>query len=297
MQKKFGFTIAEIVIAMVIVGIVSVVGILSFKPEMDDKKRSGYYKQIYKTLKTAGYNAFLEEHGNFGKAGGDFETEGLCNSLTGQINTSENNCNEAGIGISTTDFRNITPHFKASNGIEFWIDNNVKPLNIQDIYNNPININLIKIYANIEPDKKTKILMDNDNPKGNVVPFYITQYGEVIPVGAPLNDPKIIQAGVKISYKYNDNGYVSEKSITVPAENFNDAKGKAWGGKVWANNPLSYSNYGTSTDINCPEGEPEDGTGTCQEVVVKIDKDKNETKDTVCCKVCEYNCTPIILNK
>lgn len=327
MQKKFGFTITEVVIATVIVGVVSAISILSFKPEFDAKRRAGYYAQVYKTLKTAAYNAYLEQHGNFGTTSGTgSDITDFCNDLTEQINTSKKDCSLHGRDSSNqNDFaydKNEPgdlkrPHFIAANGISFWISQAYPLYNRNDSYNNQIGDRFYAVFADINPNGKNKVLR-TDNNNGDIVPFIITRHGEVIPMGEPIRDQKIVKAGVKISYKYTDgNGYVSERSTVVPAESLAEAYKMAWGKTVWANNPLSYDyfhdNSTNSLDTKwrtigrrTDSGEnPTDCKTTANENVkyrggavcatVEIDSAGN-TYD-ICCQTCKYNCTAIILNK
>lgn len=305
MHKKSGFTLAEIVITTAIVAIVSLIGLMSFKP--NTQMRAAYYRHVYETLKTAAYNGYLEKHDNFGKLrNGDnwvIAWGGMCRDLTDFINTVEGACNRSIIG-SDTDFNTAEQSFVATNGVDFWVNRDSSSTNVKDSYGNTTTLTYRIIYANISPKSRTKTIGDN------IVPFYITGDGDVIPAGAPLSDPEILKAGVKLTYKVKKDGFISSGNVIIPADSFDEARKMAWGNTIWINNPLSYrmdtdANWGYRDTRNSRQitdcvnyNEPENGTGTCEEVPKEIDKDGNVIDtQTVCCQNCTYNCSPVILNK
>ena len=334
MRKYSGFTIAEVVITTVIVGIVSLVGLMSFKPNA--KMKSAYYKHIYDTLKTAAYNGYLEKHDRFGHMPGsnNFTPEGLCEDLVFFINTTENNCDRGG-PIDFNDENRI--NFITTNGISFWFYDEAFPIidglanHVIDSYGNDISRTVVIVYADISPKQRNKVPFSNARDNGNIVPFLITDLGEVLPIGAPLLNSEIIKAGVKLTYNQKDHqGFISSKYVIIPADNYLDAKEKAWGDRtIWANNPMSFdpfcivvlANYthprGFNNNSMCSGnsrsagfnnqpaclpprfgGEPARGTGTCQTVATEVDEHGNPVRqEEICCQTCEYNCSPVILNK
>ena len=313
MYRKSGFTLAEIVITTAIIGIVSLLGIMSFKP--NTQMRSAYYIHVYETLKTAAYNLYLEKHDRFGRNGVNFGGEALCNDLTELINTAESNCGNT-VDSDETNFNgdNKIPAFVTTNGISFWMtgDLNTGDMNNdinKDSYGNLLGQNndgsglhYVIVFADIEPKKNNKTLLQTGGD-GNVVPFIITQYGDVYPIGAPMSNPDIIKAGVKITYKERDaNGFVSSKYRIIESSNFENARQEAWGDTVWINNPLSYGSFGVygnsdnrtlpGNKTNCRAlGEAAGTTGKC--VPDLVDSDNR----AVCCQSCTYKCNVVILNR
>ena len=137
MKKLFGFTMAELLVSMVIIGILMTTAIFTFKPF--DKGIKYLYSNTFYTLDRAIYNShenwipqdaanrdpFASITGALPANSGK-RTERLCEALTEYINTiesTENICNQNQISATANDeqFTDTNLQFTATNGVRYYI--------------------------------------------------------------------------------------------------------------------------------------------------------------------------------
>jgi len=126
MKKKTAFTVAELLIAMFIIGLISVAGIKTI--DNIDKSAKYMYSNVYHSLDRALYNAMF--FSNISNPFARTDNQGnnmtpqsrvtyLCRMLTEYFNTSSTNCNQGAVSQLGNAFGN--PHFIAANGVRFYI--------------------------------------------------------------------------------------------------------------------------------------------------------------------------------
>ena len=220
-NERKAFTLPEVLIVMVIVGVISVLMLTMVKP--NDKALKYQYYNAYNTLQTAAFNIyqdvqdailydFKDKSKKFAEGTGSAASRDFCKKLAvqrgsevsneyGYINTIEWNCNSfSSVNESTTNFSSLTPAFIASNSMKYYIS----PLQTKQFpdtlsIGNSTTINYFIVWVDLNGDRRPNTnKMENENRPPDIVPFIVTTSGEIIPIGVPINDMRYMQAYVKI---------------------------------------------------------------------------------------------------
>lgn len=254
-NHKNGFTLAEIVIAMAIIGIITAIALTTLKPAKSAVKY--LYMNAYNTVGLAYYNGFVLGYNPFsdkdvdGNAAVHSETkdtgaEILCRALTSYINTKDNvkdssvkdvngiakdysaSCSSTKITSPNADsFTDEKVQFVANNGMKYYISNLIKDDDIK-FYLVFIDTNGDKRPNSFDYRKKT-VEDDDGNTKEviqewpDIYSFALLETGRIVPLGIPEYDPMVLSA----RFVYFDNEGESlyyKKSLA-----YYQAKGAAWG--------------------------------------------------------------------
>lgn len=253
---KKGFSTAEILIVLVIVGIIAVAMMTTLRP--NDKMYGKLTYKAYDILNTALYNInaditeYNEKIVDNANAIGDTANEDslrrfpsdpidLCNKLAsredGYINTSYTNC--AQIYDSTDglvdDDNNVigNPTFVASNGMRFYLMNVNFALGSIDL-----KTTYYVMWVDVNGTKKPNSTLVTDTKKADTVPFFISKRnGTLVPTGIIAYDGSYLMA--KTVYSTPDLT-VGESGPRV----FMTARNAAFGNsKAWTKDPMSATMY------------------------------------------------------
>lgn len=245
---KQGFTLAEVVIAIAIVGIVTALALTTMKPS---KKAIKYqYINAYSAVERAYYNGMLKGYDPFSSkkvdgaepehtATKDTGALQLCRGLTTFINTKDaerdtddgfgqaydysSSCSDTKLTSELANsFTDEKVQFVASNGMKFYITKQLGGVNEGDV-------KFYLVFVDINGEKKPNSFEYDYYSNGTVKTepdihaFVILQSGHVIPIGAAEYDPVILTA--RVAY-FDENG---EVQFTRTSRAYYQAKGEAWG--------------------------------------------------------------------
>lgn len=264
--KKTGFTLAEVLIVLLIVTVLTIFSINAIRPRATTTPL--LYQRAYEALDTAAYNAWLQA-GDEGKVfAGDTADQiapfknvaknlsVLCRQLAGNdgyINTMtpESHCDRDALAIPTLGNENFTQdnaHFIATNGMRFYMSAERQGINSNYINsrNEAVNPRWYVVFVDLDGEKGLGTMAQpaDSNNTADVVAFAIvipSTVGErpvVIPIGVPTMDRRYMTAVVK----YPDNG--SGKDIMSLNLTYKEAAIKAYG---------SQQGSGSSVQIRRPE--------------------------------------------
>lgn len=255
-MKKSAFTIAEVLIAMGIIGIVVTFGVKA--TIQSDKGIRHIYSNTYHVLDTSLYNAM-----NFPRAGSaanpfdrnvavNVATKRLCQKLTEYINTVEANPCEANAANEyrtartdssarwVTDMGNnaeFTPDkvmFTATNGVRYFITRRM-PLN----NGNGLEPLFFIIYADVNGTRfpnsmeyraEADVNHRNRSKDPDIFAFAAIDNGRVLPLGVPEFDGKYMLS--RISYYNIENSRNDENTDILysrPSQPYYLMKAQAWG--------------------------------------------------------------------
>ena len=255
-MKKFkAFTLAEILIVFVIIGIIATVGVNTVKPWEKALKYS--YSRIYNALALATYNAVVNgpraEH-SFpdGLAGSTTENQGpekFCQDLAYFMNNVETHCGNPPITKAEGNYKvfdTTTPHIILSNGVKLWIGApNSNHAYIQEI---PLdnNKNSLKdtiiyyiVYADLTGDRKPNSPIWSERKAADVVAFAVTNHFVVVPLGYPVVDKRYLVAHVMRPISNEETG--DDEEIPTDPMSFYEAATYAYGKYMKSQgDPLSY---------------------------------------------------------
>ena len=253
---KKGFSTAEILIVLVIVGVIAVAMITMIRPS--DKMYGKLAYKAYNILNTALYNInadvyeYNENLYNEANANGTTVDEDdikkfpqnvtdLCNKLAsrdeGYINTTYTNCGNilSGTGNFVDGDGKVTanPTFVASNGMRFYLFEKNWPLGVY------------YIYVDINGSKWPNNVTLGENKKTDLVPFFISMTnGTLLPDGVAQYDGSYLMARIVYATPNLENGQSSPM-------NLKSATNGAFGNGVnWAKDAMSFSNVPNATGAN-----------------------------------------------
>lgn len=245
-NKKNGFTIAEILVALAIIGILTMLALQTTTPA--NKSAAKYlYMNAYQALTKAYYNAVMSGYDPFSTVSDDegnvpvftnskdTGAETLCKGLTTYINTTTNekksdkdystSCSDTKLTSELADtFDEDNIQFTATNGMDFYIS---KKLSVDDTfefylvfvdtngYNKGPNA-VEYTYAGKTQNEKNKILPD-------IFAFALIDTGRVCPIGIPEYDNNILTA----RFAYFDTS--GDTYYSLDSMSYYQAKGAAWG--------------------------------------------------------------------
>jgi competence protein ComGC len=253
MKFKSGFTLAEIVLFLIIVGILLSVGYIIVKPKqaISDKTVKYKYAAIYDALNLAIYDIVKNDDTNpFLEDSSVNSFQKLCKGLSDYINTSEANCDVAPLNPSGTymtneelDFRTLSPQMTSLNGMNIYIspivtDNATTPSYYhEDNPNFVLKFFMVYVDINAKENKNNPHVVKYDqsgkeNP--DVFAFAIIPTGEAIPIGIAEYNDKYLPT--KIGYRKNHSTFYSAETYS-----FRKAKQLAWNYYAAENSKLYFS--------------------------------------------------------
>ena len=273
---KKGFSTAEILIVLVIVGVIAVAMITTIRP--NDKMYGKLCYKAYDILNTAVYNIkqdaadYNEDlYNKANTTASEVNEDNLktfpedpilfCKDLadrsSGYINTSYTNCNNIyNYGETFVDAKKkiaVDPTFVASNGMRFYM------VLLGDIGDSEHN-KWVMIWVDLNGSKLPNSTEVTENKKPDLVPFFINlKEPVVVPGGVAAYDGTYLMA--KIIYSTPD----LEKSESAPMTMIS-AKYGAFAGLEWTKDPMSFLDaeildeiqpmnglydYSTAVDPNC----------------------------------------------
>lgn len=250
MHKK-GFSMAEILITLVIMGVISVACLITIKP--DDKVYGKLYYRAYYALSTAAYNVQMDcadtnriateeaqANGNPEPSGDDLmkfpanSTE-LCKKLAsdneGYINISGSlGCFSYIDATDTTQFSGKTgawlrsmANFTASNGMMYFFSPTVE----EDGATKGSTI----VWVDLNGERAPNTAEWTAQKMADIVPFRISKVGTVQPLGVPTYDIRYLTARIV----YADPDYAGPRKLT----SYRAAYFGAFGGNVFPFEPIS----------------------------------------------------------
>lgn len=243
-NKKNGFTIAETLITLVVIGILTAFSISTIKPAVDNLAPLAY--RAYDALKIAGYNVFVDSL-NKDAVTKEFvarpfptTSRDLCNRLLEYINVTNaatdarcNSFTDAGGTTTMPTFTdNSTLAFIGSNSMKFYIH---KPANI-NVGGTSVPWFLIFVDLNGERGRNSAIMGSKAEDIPDIIPFAMTLEGEVAPVGFPSTSKKYLTAKVYYPDIIDSNGRRLEDRRSGSVTYF-EARHMAWGPTGNANYP------------------------------------------------------------
>lgn len=251
--KKTGFSLAEVIIAMAIVGVAMVVAMTTVRSP-NDAALKYLYISAYKSLAKAYYNGTLIGYNPFSEdkvknesgslvtpvhtSTQDTGSLVLCRGLTSYINTNTNEktadydysstCSSEKLSSSNasdSDFTSDKVMFTATNGMRFFITNRLG--GGQDTQGND-NPYFYIVYVDVNGVNGPNSLGENFSPQNgersitpDIFAFAMLDSGKVCPLGIPEYDEDILTA----KFIYGAEGdRVGRRSLA-----YYQAKGAAWG--------------------------------------------------------------------
>jgi prepilin-type N-terminal cleavage/methylation domain-containing protein len=241
MHKKLiinqGYTIAEILITLVIIGVIATIIITSAKPYNSAMKK--LYSRAYDILSEASYNYAVDTEANTIDSANN-----LCVGLSKYINsnaatspkTGENfkgnpdtgYCNNITTRVTqyTQDFKNLTPDFIANNGMRFFISEQITTPEITDSDGLTNKIRFYIVFVDLDGEKGAgKIIPANKNTVTDIASFAVTDSADVLPLGFPVINKTYLTARIEYPEDKIHQNEKYSKSLT-----YYDAFHKAWGG-------------------------------------------------------------------
>lgn len=256
-NKKFGFTLGELLVVLGIIGILTALAVTTVKPA--EKKAVKYlYMNAYNSLSKAYYNAVLKGYNPFTEEefdgitpdhsdASDSGAEILCRGLTFWINTDTNkktsdrdyseSCSSTKLTSELADeFLDENVQFTATNGMKFYISKMLgddsykfylvfvdtngtrKPNSAEYTFKHGKTAEDYDESKEEEKEKKARDLIEPD-----IFAFAILDTGRVCPIGIPEYDTNILTA--RFGY-FDDEG---EPLYTKKSLAYYQAKGAAWG--------------------------------------------------------------------
>ncbi len=255
-NKKFGFTLGELLVVLGIIGILTALAVTTVKPA--EKKAVKYlYMNAYNSLSKAYYNAILKGYNPFTEEEfdgiapehsdtSDSGAEILCRGLTYWINTDTNkktaeqdyseSCSSTKLTSELADeFLDENVQFTATNGMKFYISKMLgdnykfylvfvdtngtrKPNSAEYTFKHGKTADDYDESKIDEKEKKARELIEPD-----IFAFAMLDTGRVCPIGIPEYDTNIMTA--RFGY-FDDEG---EPLYTKKSLAYYQAKGAAWG--------------------------------------------------------------------
>jgi hypothetical protein len=253
MKFKAGFTLVEIVMFLIIVGLLLSVGFIIIKPKqaVSDKTVKYKYAAIYDALNLAIYDLVMKDDTNpFFDDESVNPYQRLCEGLSDYLNETETNCNISPLNLNvaylvddTVDFRNFDPQIVALNGMKIYISELITDDAAQPKYYNTSNpdfkIRFFMVYVDLngkENQKRPHVVKFDESGKENpdVYAFAVIPTGEAIPMGIAEYNEKYLPT--KIGYRKNHSTYYSPETYS-----FRKAKQMAWKYYTTGNSNLYFS--------------------------------------------------------
>lgn len=212
LKNKRAFTLAEVIIVFIIIGIVGTIAMATVKPM--EKSYKYAYTKVFNSLSSAVYNHMSTtadvKYFDTSDGGGDSRAKDFCKALLVYMNTSDNaaechinNDTFLGDNPSLADFSS-EPNIMLSNGVYLWLGaNGNKPFSFNQVITEgeTDTISYYIIYADLNGKRgPNKIEYDPNSHHGHlpdIVAFIVTSKYIVIPVGYPKLDQRYLSAYVE----------------------------------------------------------------------------------------------------
>ncbi len=246
MTKKNAFTIAEVLISMAIIGVISVFGI--YTVQNFDKGIRYKYANVYHNLDRALFNAAnfsdikspfndteLNDAGSVVPVSAQEGAARLCRMFTEYISSASANCNTANLA-STDGISFGSVKFQSLTGVNFYITKRL-PDNPS-----PGDHTFFIVYADLNGDRPPNSMNYVAPSRQNrytttdpdVFAFAALDTGRVCPLGIPEIEPRYIQA--RIAYfasnreaRPGNNDDTVQTKFSVVSIPYYQAKAQAWG--------------------------------------------------------------------
>lgn len=250
MRFKKAFTLAELMIVFIIIGIIIALGVSTVKPW--EKAYKYAYLRIYNSLSLAIYNHMINT--NDDNAFPE-DADKLCEALLEYINTAEHIDDPAAFCKSGKHFGDASPTaadftedalkdkvtIVASNGVRLWIG--AKNNGIEHSMTAKQNIGgteeedkvkFFYVYADLNGDRKPNTPVWSPNQMADIVAFAITDKYIVIPLGYPEVDSRYLEAHVvyptfdSATGEEDTSSYSDDEEVTSDAMTYYEAKVQAF---------------------------------------------------------------------
>lgn len=261
MNKKSAFTLTEILIMLTIIGFIMVAQLVVLNSKVN--QYSGAYYTVYNAIRKTAYNVLADIYCpckdpncpdaacKAGPRAFPTDSKNLCKRFAEFINTAENNCDNQTLIDESLNFKNATPAFIATNSFRFYFYKNRLTSTVGGK-----KVNYFITFVDLNGEKRpNRFVCDDTDVLPDIIPFIITDSGDVIPVGLPVYSKAYMTATVGVS--------TADPSEKTKAMAFKDAVLTAWPNNANRENiniPFSvdYSNYlSTSMKTNfnsCTDG-------------------------------------------
>lgn len=297
MNKKTAFTLSELLIVFLIIGIVASVGMMTVRPWEKGYKYS--YTRIFNALSIAIYNHMATEAGSEAFPS---TPEKFCNALISYINTSNNAQNESEVNpCNLSDGQNSYlgnnptradfvdggkfPKIRLSSGAKLWIGaNDGAPFSYtQEINSTPIDVvRYYIVYADINGDvgpNNTEYTKSGGLDKlPDIVAFIVTDNFTVIPVGYPKVDQRYLTAHILYPATEEDDEAGLEKDKVSDGMTYYEALVGAYGAS-----PNKIVTLGVQRTYDIENSLPEDSKFKLTDVSKLNEYTNNPHFDSVVC--------------
>lgn len=261
-MKKKGFTVPEVLIVMVIIGIVSMLTITVIRPS-DKYIRYGYFT-AYKSLSDAVYNVKQDADEQFDEGREDvpsedkffpFTPQDFCKKLAtnpnaepdskdskyGYLNTVIYNCSSSfktvSINGSDSEFNDENIAFITANSMKFYITPAQVAIIPDALVANFVTpINYFIVWVDLSGNRHPNTAKWTKSKPADIVPFVVTTEGKVYPVGYPVVDARYMRARIK----YQNDGVETYSSTMT----YFDAQAKAFGDRIYPSYDVASINTG-----------------------------------------------------
>ena len=239
--KKLGFTLGEMILAILIIGICIAMALSSMKAPQDTTTKYAY-TNAYTSLEKAFYNAmqsgmnpFLENEKDVHNENEDDGTLLICQGLTTFINFKNvqkgsnysNDCSSTKITSQlANDFREENIQFTATNGMDFYLSNRITDPNNKNF---KFYLAFIDINGNQTGPNSVTYTFPNQNIEDrfrqnpDIFAFALIHTGRVVPIGIPEFDRNILSTKI-VSFDENGKATPSPEKYSLA-----DARARAWG--------------------------------------------------------------------
>lgn len=249
MRLKKAFTLAELLIVFVVIGIIIALGVSTVKPW--EKAYKYAYLRIYNALSLSLYNHMINpsEDNAFPE-----NANKLCEALLEYINTADHIDDPEKFCKSGSHFGDNPPTaadftedalknrvtIKASNGVRLWIgakNNGVEhSMTVTQNIDGTTETDKVKffyVYADLNGDRKPNTPVWSQNQMADIVAFALTDKYIVIPLGYPEIDSRYLEAHV-VYPTFDSSGeedlstYTGDEDVTSDAMTYYEAKVQAF---------------------------------------------------------------------
>lgn len=250
MGIKKAFTLAEMMIVFIVIGVIVALGVTSVRPW--EKAYKYAYTRMYHALSLSIYNHMVNAKG---EDAFPVTRKEMCEALIEYINTADNKqaseCSEnasdyldANSQSNNFDVKEgKTPNIITSNGMRIWIGGTVKTEDGQTVEYETLNesiggttdkVRYFVVYVDLNGERKPNSATWSKEKMADVVAFAITDKYIVIPLGYPLVDSRYMEANVvypTIDTDVNDDkteNYTGDEDVVSEAMTYYEAMVRAY---------------------------------------------------------------------
>lgn len=256
MRFKKAFTLAEMMIVFIIIGIIIALGVTSVRPW--EKAYKYAYIRMYHALSLAIYNHMVNSDGEdaFPRT-----RKEMCQALLEYINTSDNKkateCTDVASdylseNATNSDFASVAPNIRTSNGLYIWIGGktsnasgkSVDYLTLAKEFKDSAgktyatdNVRYFVVYVDLNGERTPNTATWSKDKMADIVAFAVTDKYIVIPLGYPMVDSRYMEANVvypTIDTDANDEAsenYTGDEDVVSEPMTYYEAMVKAYAKK------------------------------------------------------------------